>query len=850
MSKNLKGMGGIAGQMGGKLGALTSGFEGILGNAKLLANPYMAVGAAVAGATAAYVKYNAELERTKLLTEQFLGVTGNELSSVRANIQALSTTFNKDFKTVLASTETIMRQFGVSASQAVSVLQDGFVAGADDGGKLLDMIDRFGPALRDAGIGAEEMMALLGQTRSGLFNEKALDLIKEAGKNFRIMQAEGKRALSSIGVDYDKLASDLNSGSITMLDVIKSVSTEINKLPEGSTQAAQAMKALYSEKFIEGGEQLIRSFATLSTNLDEVKKQTGIVGQAQEDLINATTEWELALDSLFGSSQGGWSTFTTQLKTGVLVALTKCIDAVIELYNSSAPIRGVVHGIGALISNIARVLKQQFQVTMNFIKTAGKIVEAVLSGNFKNIDNLLAEYEKEHRRIMSEMTSGMGKDWTEMWDKTVNGKLERKTKIEDEETTTSKKVYNTQVEKTTSTKSSLNQLKADLQALEQARDAGDESAETLKKIADLKKKISQKEIELGIRTAGADKVKALTGSLQAYKDELAKVQKQRDAGQIDPQVAKTKIADLEKKIKDKEIELGITPTFNPESLSGLKEQLAEVNKQIEEGKYFELDPSIKVTEAELIKLKVDIENKIDAINIRVKFNQEKQKLDTKSQEILVTPVFTKPKSTFEQYVPQEQTSVVEQAEFKLSGIQEQMDLNDDLIEKIKTLMAEYEKLGATGTDAYNQLNDKLQEVNNQQIALGTEAIKTNQTIQDSKKSEKTFEALGSSVGSFGSALSSLGGAFEMPELNIAGVIAQGIASMVMGAGEAIAQAGALGPIGWIAFGAAIMAQLAAMIAQVHSLSSYASGGLIHSGSSVGDMNMVRVNGGEMVLNDT
>ncbi len=103
------------------------------------------------------------------------------------------------------------------------------------------------------------------------------------------------------------------------------------------------------------------------------------------------------------------------------------------------------------------------------------------------------------------------------------------------------------------------------------------------------------------------------------------------------------------------------------------------------------------------------------------------------------------------------------------------------------------------------------------------------------------------VNSAGSAFSSLGSAFESPELNIAGIIAQAIASVIQGYSTASAQAGTLGPWAWAAFALSGLAQIAAVISQIHSLSGYAQGGIVGGGSYVGDSQIIRVNSGEAVL---
>lgn len=85
-------------------------------------------------------------------------------------------------------------------------------------------------------------------------------------------------------------------------------------------------------------------------------------------------------------------------------------------------------------------------------------------------------------------------------------------------------------------------------------------------------------------------------------------------------------------------------------------------------------------------------------------------------------------------------------------------------------------------------------------------------------------------------------------------IAQGIpairdlilALQAKAAGEAVAGSAAAGPLGWISAGVA----LASILATFASIPAFAGGGVIEGGSTFGDMNLARVNAGEMILNGT
>ena len=117
-----------------------------------------------------------------------------------------------------------------------------------------------------------------------------------------------------------------------------------------------------------------------------------------------------------------------------------------------------------------------------------------------------------------------------------------------------------------------------------------------------------------------------------------------------------------------------------------------------------------------------------------------------------------------------------------------------------------------------------------------------------EKQEKKVGAIGDAFASMGDILGSLGETMESPELNVAATIGQAIANYILGWTQATAEAAALGPIGWAAFALSSLAQVAAVVAQIHSISGYATGGIIGGSSYSGDKLLARVNSGEMILN--
>lgn len=79
----------------------------------------------------------------------------------------------------------------------------------------------------------------------------------------------------------------------------------------------------------------------------------------------------------------------------------------------------------------------------------------------------------------------------------------------------------------------------------------------------------------------------------------------------------------------------------------------------------------------------------------------------------------------------------------------------------------------------------------------------------------------------------------------AGAVMAAIGQIILSYTQAAVQAAKLGPIAWIGFAAAGLAQVASVVS---SIKGFSNGGIIQGMSTHGDMSLARVNSGEMILN--
>lgn len=336
------------------------------------------------------------------------------------------------------------------------------------------------------------------------------------------------------------------------------------------------------------------------------------------------------------------------------------------------------------------------------------------------------------------------------------------------------------------------------------------------------------------------KIEYEKGSLQDLQNQLSELQKKQKMKVkfLDPVEYQKQVKELEDKIKNKEIELGIKPKIEKSTLQELEDQL----KKLQDNQL-----TTKAIDASEYKKQLkDLQDKIKHEKIKIGVDLSVENTDKKLQEAIKP----KEKSSFETAI-----SGIEapdrSREGQLNAIQQQMDANDQLLQKLKEIQEAYKELGIDGAEGYAQVAEKIQDVNDKQNQLADDAKVLKKAEKNTKKLSTGFQRAGDAVGQLGSAFGSLGSGFKSPELNIAATIAQGIASVVQGYGQATAEASSMGPWAWIAFSVAAMAQVAAMIGQIHSLTAdtegYATGGIVSGNTTVGDNVLARLNANEMVL---
>lgn len=308
------------------MGALTSG--------TLATTAAVTAGAAaVVAATKMWADYNDELNRQTNVTTVTTGLKGDDADNLTIGVRALARTYDVDFREAINAANTLIQQFGVSGEQALSLLQDGMqgmIAG--DGGKLLNMIQQYAPSFRDAGISASQLVAIIQNSEGGIFTDQNMNAIVMGIRNIRLMTKQTSDALARLGIDGEDMSRKLEDGSMTIFEALRQVSGAIDNVGSGSQAAGEVMQSVFGRQGTMAGTKLGEAIATLNTNLEETKMQTGELGESFVRLNDANIRLEETMRELFGMT--GWEDMSNTIKTELAGSLSDAMDYLINVRNA------------------------------------------------------------------------------------------------------------------------------------------------------------------------------------------------------------------------------------------------------------------------------------------------------------------------------------------------------------------------------------------------------------------------------------------------------------------------------------------------------------------------------------
>lgn len=369
MADGLEGVNGIIPGLKSNIAGLGGAFKALSANPAFLT----IFGIAKVGeAVKFWFDFNKGLSEATRLTEQFTGLSGDELISYRDNVQAVADVYSKEFTEVLQSANALSKQFGITNEEAINIIKDGFVSGADVSGNFLDTVKEYPAFFREAGLSASEFVAISTEAvKQGVFSDKGVDAIKEATIRLREMTTSTSEALAGIGLSGEEIQQAMADGSMTAFDAIQKVSEKLNELPETSSAVGTAVADIFGGAGEDAGLQYLKTLKDISTDLDEVKNKAGEYATLQDDYLNSQVELQRATNALFGSFSTSFDDVMTKAKTFLNNVLSGLINGVLDF--------------GARTGATFSAIKVYVSEAMDAFSALGELLKAVVTLQFGDV---------------------------------------------------------------------------------------------------------------------------------------------------------------------------------------------------------------------------------------------------------------------------------------------------------------------------------------------------------------------------------------------------------------------------------------------------------------------------------
>jgi hypothetical protein len=373
--------------------------QGMVAQARaFIATPLGAAIAAIVaiGATTKFIfDFNEGLKESNLLLRSF-GVSSQETSKVRSEIEATAKTFDKSFEEIAEKANSLSKAYGISMSEANTVIREGLATGGAQNEEFLDSLGEYDVFFQKAGFSAREFTNILNEGSTlGIYADKLPDAIKESGLALEEQTKTTRDALvNAFGASFtDDILKKVRTGEITTKDALSSIAAEAEKANLNQQQLAQ----LTADVFKGAGEDAGGALNVLKAISGAAKTELDAVAKSQLNLAKANEEYNKEQARLFEIE--GFGTTWANIKTKALEFFTSALKYIGDFRDAIQPIINIV---GVLLANawayLSGVVSTSFSVILggfkilgNVISTFVNVVTALFSGDLKGALNALTQ---------------------------------------------------------------------------------------------------------------------------------------------------------------------------------------------------------------------------------------------------------------------------------------------------------------------------------------------------------------------------------------------------------------------------------------------------------------------------
>lgn len=289
-----------------------------------------------------------ELVSIQKAVNSFTGAQGAELDQLTSKVRSLSKVYEQDYNDVLNSANTLSKEFGITANEALDLIENGFLAGANNSGEFLDQLKEYPAQFKAAGLTAEQSIGIITQSvREGVFSDKGADVIKEVSLRLREFTPAVEKALAPLGeVKVGQIREAIAGGDT--LSAIKTVSESLSDTGLTAQQTQTIIADVFGGPGEDAGLRYLQSLKDINSETSALVDATNPYIAQQQELLESEEALALAQSQLTGQ----FAEFGTDLNIIANGALTLFFQGLNNIVSSLNKFRAGFSGAVAFVKNL------------------------------------------------------------------------------------------------------------------------------------------------------------------------------------------------------------------------------------------------------------------------------------------------------------------------------------------------------------------------------------------------------------------------------------------------------------------------------------------------------------------
>lgn len=281
--------------------------------------------------------------------------TGAELDSFTSRILGISETFGVGTDEITNAANAVSKQLGISFEDALGRIEEGFIAGSNQTDEflsnLLEYPTQFKAVFGEGEAAADALFNTINkQATDGIFSDKGVDAIKEAGLALRELPQVTRDAIDAIGLDSKELETLIAEEGVGA--GIAAISKQLGTLRADSPEVGQALADIFKGAGEDAGIDFVLSLQDIDAATGQLIDRSNEYQLQQEKTLAVNKEFaeaQVEVSNALGGTGNTVDNLFTQLQTFALQLVVPIIGYFQDWFAAVRPVGTALLNLGKAV---------------------------------------------------------------------------------------------------------------------------------------------------------------------------------------------------------------------------------------------------------------------------------------------------------------------------------------------------------------------------------------------------------------------------------------------------------------------------------------------------------------------